>query len=74
MAGEYSFRVEVGPGSPPVFTVTEASGQPPEGVYQVSGHDNSVSDASPDKQVSVSVVRLDTDGTAVVGASGYRDA
>lgn len=74
MAGEYSFRVKVGPGQPPAFAVTEVTGQPPEGVYQVSGHDNSVTDAIPDNQVSVSVVRLDPAGVSVVGATGYRDA
>lgn len=74
MAGEYSFRVLVGPGQPPIFTVEEVSGQPPEGVYQVSGHDNSVADGIPDNQVAVSIVRHDANGVAVVGASGYRDA
>ena len=74
MAGEYSFRVTVGPGQPPVFDVSEVSGTPPEGVYQVSGHDNSAAEGIPDNQVSVSIVRHDTTGTAVIGASGYRDA
>lgn len=63
----YSFRVVVVSGQPPA--VAEISGDLPEGVYQVSGHEAGPGEAT--HAHTLSIVRHDPDGTPVIGASGY---
>jgi hypothetical protein len=66
MAGAWAFRVTVAGGQATVEV--EPPGTPPDGVYQVSGAEGSEQDTHAH---TVSVVRHDTDGRTVVGASGY---
>jgi len=67
----FSFRVVQVPGQAPA--VAEIEGTIPAGVFQISGHDNTAEDNA-SGQVSVSVVQHDSEGQAVVGATGYRGA
>lgn len=72
MADTWSFKVVIAAGQPPVVTEVDGTVPVPAGLYQVSGYDNASGD-NPSSQRAITIVQHDSDGAAIVGATGYRE-
>ena len=64
----FAFRVIVTGGEASLVVET---GPVPDGVYQISGHDNAAEPGNPSTQKTVAVIQHDHAGVVVAGCSGY---